>query len=109
LVPRSRAAPLTASDIGPETLHAWGAITRVTPPGRLLEEGRAFAHRLANGPTPACKAVKRIVHAWRSGGVAEADRVSVAEAPAVMLGEDFKNGVDSLKQHGLGYATFHGR
>lgn len=88
---------------------AWGAINRVTPPDRLLEEGRAFAQGLANGPTPAYKAVKRIVHAWRSGGFAEADRVSIAEAPAVMLSEDFKNGVESLKQHGLGHATFHGR
>ncbi|HEX6452646.1 MAG TPA: hypothetical protein VF060_24700, partial [Trebonia sp.] len=52
---------------------------------------------------------RRSAHAWRSGGVAEADRVSVAEAPAVMLSEDFKNGVESLKQHGLGHATFHGR
>ena len=28
---------------------------------------------------------------------------------AVMLSEDFKNGVASLKQYGLGHATFHGR
>ena len=100
---------LTAAVVPAETLHAWGAINRVTPPDRLLEEGRTFAQSLANGPTPAYKAVKRIVHAWRSGGVAEADRVSIAEAPAVMLSEDFKNGVESLKQHGLGHATFHGR
>lgn len=81
----------------------------MTPAGQLLDEGRAFAQSLASGPTPAYKAVKRIVHAWRSGAVAEADRVSIAEAPAVMLSEDFKNGVESLQQHGLGHATFHGR
>jgi hypothetical protein len=39
----------------------------------------------------------------------KAAATSVAEAPAVMLSEDFKNGVDSLKQYGLGHATFHGR
>jgi enoyl-CoA hydratase len=100
---------LTAAVVPAETLHAWGAINRVTPAGRLLDEGRAFAQDLANGPTLAYKAVKRVLHAWRSGGVAEADRVSIAEAPAVMLSEDFKNGVESLKLRGLGHATFHGR
>ena len=73
----------------------------ILPAGKVLsgpETGlpgltcRAFAQGLANGPTPAYKAIKRVLHAWRSGGVAEADRVSIAEAPAVMLSEDFKNG-----------------
>jgi enoyl-CoA hydratase len=100
---------LTAAVVPAETLHAWGAINRVTPPGQLLGEGRAFAQTLADGPTPAYKAIKRVLHAWRSGGVAEADRVGVAEAPAVMLSQDFRDGVESLKQHGLGHATFHGR
>ena len=88
----TRGAPSTASP------HPPGFSTRAAP-----------SQGLAAGPTPVCKAIKRIVHAWRSGGVHEADRISIAEAPAVMLSEDFKDGIESLKQHGLGYAIFHGR
>ena len=100
---------LTAAVVPAETLLSWGAINRVIPANRLLEEGRAFAQGLANGPTIAHKAIKQILHAWRSGGVAEADRVAVAEAPTVMLSEDLGDGVASLQQYGLGHATFHGR
>ena len=100
---------LTASVVSAEELLCWGGINRVTAPDRLLEEGRAYAQRLATGPTLAHKAVKRILHAWRAGGVAEADRVMVAEAPAVMVSNDMRDGLASLKQYGLGHATFHGR
>jgi len=100
---------LTGAVLPAETLLSWGAINRVTPADRLLADGRAFAQSLANGPTLAHKATKRILHAWRSGGIAEADRVTVAEAPAVMLSEDLRDGLTSLQRHGLGHAIFNGR
>jgi enoyl-CoA hydratase/carnithine racemase len=99
----------TAAVLPPETLLSWGAINRVLPPDQLLEEGRAFGQRLANGPPLAQKAIKQLLHAWRSGGVAAADRVNLDEGPAVMMSEDLKDGVESLEQYGLGHATFHGR
>jgi enoyl-CoA hydratase len=107
----ARAAEMvfTAAVLPPETLLSWGAINRVLPPDRLLEEGRAFGQRLANGPPLANKAIKQILHAWRSGGVAAADRVNLDEGPTVMMSEDLKDGVESLVEYGLGHATFHGR
>jgi hypothetical protein len=33
----------------------------------------------------------------------------VAEAPAVMVSNDMQDGLASLKQYGVGHATFHGR
>jgi enoyl-CoA hydratase/carnithine racemase len=108
-VGRAAEMVLTAAVVPAETLLSWGAINRVTPADRLLEDGRAFAQSLADGPTRAYKAVKRILHASRSGGVAEADKVGVAEAPAVMVSDDLRVGLASLKEHGLGHATFHGR
>jgi enoyl-CoA hydratase len=108
-VARAAEMVFTAAVLPPEILLSWGAINRVLPADRLLEEGRAFGQHLANGPTLAHKAIKQILHAWRSGGVAAADRVNLAEGPAVMMSEDLKDGIASLLQHGLGHATFHGR
>jgi hypothetical protein len=52
---------------------------------------------------------KRILHTWRSGGVAEADELTRAEGPAVILSQDLQRGVEALKRSGPGHATFVGR
>ncbi len=107
----ARAAEMvfTAAILPPETLASWGLINRVLPARSLSEEGRAFAQSLARGPTRAHAATKRMLHAWRSGGVAAADRVTHAEGPAVMLSQDLLDGITSLQRYGPGHATFHGR
>jgi enoyl-CoA hydratase/carnithine racemase len=99
----------TAAILPPETLASWGVVNRVIPTVRLAEEGRAFAQSLANGPTRAHATTKRVLHAWRSGGVAAADRVTLAEGPAVMVSQDLQDGIESLQRNGPGHATFHGR
>jgi enoyl-CoA hydratase/carnithine racemase len=92
-----------------EDLAAWGLVGRVLPEERLAAEGRAFAAHLANGPTLAHRATKRILHAWRSGGIAEADELTRAEGPAVILSQDLQRGVEALQRSGPGHATFVGR
>ena len=99
----------TAAILPPETLASWGLINQVVPADRLTGEGRTFAQSLASGPTRAHAATKRILHAWRSGGVAAADRVTHAEGPAVMLSQDLQDGIASLQRYGLGHATFNNR
>lgn len=98
---------LTATILPPETLASWGLINRVVPPDSLTGEGRAFAQSLAAGPTLAHATTKRVLHAWRSGGVAAADRVTHAEGPAVMLSHDLQDGIASLQRYGPGHATFN--
>ena len=107
----TRAAEMvfTAAILPPETLASWGVINRVTPADRLVEDGRAFGQTLANGPTKAYATTKRLLHAWRSGGVAAADRVNLADGPAVMISHDLQVGIASLKRDGPGHATFDGR
>jgi enoyl-CoA hydratase len=100
---------LTAAILPPETLAAWGLINRVVPADSLTEEGHAFVQSLATGPTRAHAATKRVLHAWRSGGVAAAHRVTHAEGPAVMLSQDLQDGVASLRRYGPGHATFNNR
>jgi enoyl-CoA hydratase/carnithine racemase len=107
----ARAAEMvfTAAILPPETLASWGLISRVVPAGGLSEEGRAFAQTLASGPTRAHAATKRMLHAWRSGGVAAADEVTHAEGPAVMLSQDLQDGIVSLQRYGPGHAKFNNR
>jgi enoyl-CoA hydratase/carnithine racemase len=107
-VGRAAEMVFTAAILSSETLASWGVINRVTPADRLAEEGRAFARSLANGPTRAHATTKRVLQAWRSGGVAAADAVTLAEGPAVMLSQDLQNGIASLVRDGPGHATFNG-
>jgi enoyl-CoA hydratase len=92
-----------------EELAAWGLVSHVTAPERLLEEGRSFAMQLAAGPTLAHQATKRILRAWRSGGVAAADQMTLSEGPRVILSNDLQNGVESLQRSGPGHAAFANR
>jgi enoyl-CoA hydratase len=107
----ARAAEMvfTGAALPPETLASWGALNRVLPANQLLEQGRTFAQALANGPTRAHRTTKRVLHAWRSGGVAAADQITQNEGPGIMLSEDLQSGLQSLVRDGLGHATFTGR
>jgi len=107
-VARAAEMVFTAAILPPETLASWGVINHVTPADSLVEQGRAFAQSLADGPTRAHTTTKRVLQAWRSGGVAAADRVTLAEGPAVMLSQDLQNGIASLRRDGPGHATFSG-
>src|SRR5215212_5281958 len=58
------------------TLERWNVVNRVVPDDQLLEKGMRFAHRLADGPTIAHGATKRIIRGFRKGGVDQADSVT---------------------------------
>jgi enoyl-CoA hydratase len=91
------------------TLERWNVVSRVLPDDELLEKGMRFAHRLASGPTRAHAATKRIVRAYREGGVDEADRVTPEVAGGLFRTEDLKRAVRSFLDEGPGKATFEGR
>jgi enoyl-CoA hydratase len=108
-VGRAAEMVFTAAILPPELLASWGLINRVVPAGSLTSEGRAFAQTLASGPTRAYAATKRMLHAWRSGGVTAADAVTHAEGPVVMRSQDVQDGLVSLQQYGPGHAVFNNR
>ncbi|HEY1238597.1 MAG TPA: enoyl-CoA hydratase/isomerase family protein [Solirubrobacterales bacterium] len=91
------------------TLERWNVVGRVVPDDALLEKGMKFAHRLADGPTIAHGATKRIIRAYRAGGVEEADRVTPGVFAELFASEDLKNAVDTFLKEGPGKATFEGR
>ena len=91
------------------TLERWNVVNRVVADDELLEKGMKFAHRLADGPTIAHGATKRIIRAFRAGGVEEADRVTPDVLAELFASEDLQNGVNTFLEEGPGKATFEGR
>jgi len=91
------------------TLERWNVVSRVVPDDQLLEKGMKFAHKLANGPTVAHGATKRIIRAYRSGGVESADEVTPDVFAELFASEDLKNAVASFLKEGPGKATFEGK
>ena len=63
-------------------------------------ETRAFAARLANGPTLAYAAGRRIVRAYLDGSVRAADKVVDEVGPTLFESADMKAGVTALLDHG---------
>ena len=91
------------------TLEQWNVVNRVVPDDQLLEKGMKFAHRLADGPTIAHGATKRIIRAYRAGGVEEADRVTPDVFAELFASEDLQKAVATFLKEGPGKATFEGR
>jgi enoyl-CoA hydratase len=111
-----RAGPARASEFvmsgglyDAATLERWNVVSRVVPDDDLLEKGMKFAHRLADGPTVAHGATKKIIRAHRAGGVNEADEVTPGVFAELFASEDLKNAVASFLEDGPGKATFEGR
>lgn len=91
------------------TLERWNVVNRVLPDAELLEKGMRFAHRLADGPTVAHAATKRIIRAYREGGVDAADEITKDQFAGLFESEDLKNAVQSFLADGPGKASFEGK
>jgi enoyl-CoA hydratase/carnithine racemase len=106
---RAAEAVLTARAYPAETMLDWGVVNRVVPSAELLAKARAFAHRLAAGPTVAHRATKRMIQIAVDEGVEAADSALPREGAIVMASEDLQNGARTLLEKGPGQATFAGR
>src|SRR4029078_4940882 len=106
---RAREFVMSAGLYDAATLERWNVVNRVVPDDELLEKGMRFASRLADGPTVAHGATKRIIRGYRAGGVEEADKVTPGVFADLFASEDLKNAVASFLKDGPGNATFEGR
>src|SRR3954454_10045736 len=106
---RAREFVMTRGMYDAATLERWSVVNRVVADDELLEKGMRFARRLAEGPTKAHAATKRIVRAYLKGGVEEADRVTPEVAGSLFETEDLQGAVKSFLAEGPGKATFKGR
>src|SRR5713101_7462502 len=70
---RAREIIYTADQYDAATFERWNIVNRVVPDEALASQTRAFAARLAKGPTLAYAAGKRIVRAYLDGSIRAAD------------------------------------
>jgi enoyl-CoA hydratase/carnithine racemase len=91
------------------TLERWNVVNRVLPDDEVHEKGMRFAQRLAEGPTLAHAATKRIIRGFRRGGVEEADSVTPDQFAELFESEDLQNAVKTFLDKGPGNATFEGK
>ncbi len=91
------------------TLERWNVVNRVVGDDDLLEKGMKFAHKLADGPTIAHGATKRIVRGYLTGGIDGADEITPSQFGGLFASEDLQGAVKSFLENGPGKATFNGR
>jgi enoyl-CoA hydratase/carnithine racemase len=92
-----------------ETLERWSVVNRVLPDDGFADAARSFAQELADGPTRAHAATKKVLSHFASGGVASADEHVTSIAAALYDTEDLPNAVRSFLSEGPGKARFSGR
>jgi enoyl-CoA hydratase len=106
---RARELVMSAGLYDAATLERWNVVSRVLPDDELTEKSLGFARRLAEGPTQAHAATKRIVRAFLEEGVRGADdRVATIGAPLFGT-HDLQRAVRSFLAEGPGKAAFEGR
>ncbi|HWD64384.1 MAG TPA: enoyl-CoA hydratase/isomerase family protein [Solirubrobacteraceae bacterium] len=106
---RARELVMTGERYSAQTLETWNVVNRVLPDEDFDQQCRAFAGALAQGPTLAHTATKRVVQAFREGGVSLADERVAAVAGELFDTEDLRGAVRSFLAEGPGKAAFSGR
>jgi enoyl-CoA hydratase/carnithine racemase len=106
---RAREFVMTADLYDAETLQSWGVVNRVLPKDGFDTSARAYARRLADGPTRAHAVTKEILRAYLDGGTALADRFVPLSVGGLYATEDLANAVQTFLADGPGKATFTGR
>jgi enoyl-CoA hydratase/carnithine racemase len=90
-------------------LERWNVVNRVLPDEGFADAARAYAHRVAAGPTLAHAATKRLVGTAVRDGVRVADDITPAVSGPLFGTDDLCAAVDSFLREGPGKATYTGR
>ena len=106
---RAREFVMTGGLFPASTMEHWNVVNRVVGDDEIHEKGMRFAQRLADGPTKAHAATKRIVRGFLEGGVDGADEITPEVSGGLFDTEDLQSAVRSFLKDGPGKATFEGR
>jgi enoyl-CoA hydratase/carnithine racemase len=90
-------------------LERWDVVNRVLPDEGFAEAARAYAHRVAAGPTLAHAATKRLVTTAVRHGVRAADEITPQVSGPLFGTADLRGAVASFLDEGPGKATYRGR
>jgi enoyl-CoA hydratase/carnithine racemase len=91
------------------TLKEWGVVNRVSAPDAFEASSRAFAEKVANGPTRAHAATKRLIWEQKEHGARAADGIVAEVSGPLFDTADLQNAVKSFLADGPGKATYEGR
>jgi enoyl-CoA hydratase/carnithine racemase len=91
------------------TLERWGLINLVVADDQLDAVALSVAQELANGPTVAHAATKRLVSIALNEGLAAADKAMFEEQKPIWASSDLKTGLDSFFKNGAGLAAYEGK
>ncbi|WP_410662100.1 enoyl-CoA hydratase/isomerase family protein [Amycolatopsis sp. lyj-84] len=108
-VGRAKEFVMTGATYDATTLERWNVVNRVLPADGFEEAVRAFTNDLAQGPTRAHAATKKVLEHYEHGGVAEANEHITTIAAGLFDTEDLRGAVKSFLADGPGKATFTGR
>ncbi|HEY0402922.1 MAG TPA: enoyl-CoA hydratase/isomerase family protein [Blastococcus sp.] len=92
-----------------DVLERWNVVNRVLPDDGFAEAARAYAHRVAAGPTVAHAVTKRLVAASVRDGARAADALVPEVSGALFATADLRGAVASFLSDGPGKATYSGR
>jgi enoyl-CoA hydratase/carnithine racemase len=106
---RARELIYTGEAYEAAVLERWNVVNRVLPDEGFAEAARAFARKLADGPTRAHAATKTVVRTQVGGGTRAADEITPLVSGALFATQDLQNAVASFLRDGPGKATFEGR
>lgn len=106
---RAREFVMSAGLYDAAVLERWNVVSRVLSDGELAEQSLRFARRLADGPTQAHAATKRMVRAFLEAGVRGADDRAPSIGAPLFGTRDLQRAVRSFLEEGPGKATFEGR
>jgi enoyl-CoA hydratase/carnithine racemase len=106
---RARELIFTGERYPAAVLERWNVVNRVLPDDGFAEAARAYAHRVAAGPTVAHAATKRLVATSVRDGARAADAL-VPEVSGSLFGTaDLRGAIASFLADGPGKATYTGR
>ena len=90
------------------TLERWNVINWTVQDESLDDATMVIAQELAHGPTVAHAACKKLVAIAVDQGIAAADEAMIEIQQAVFRSADFRTGVQSYREKGIGMAQFEG-
>ncbi|MGZ4659470.1 MAG: enoyl-CoA hydratase/isomerase family protein [Blastococcus sp.] len=106
---RARELIFTGERYPAAVLERWNVVNRVLPDEGFAEAARAYARRVAAGPTVAHAATKQLVATAVRHGARAADALVPEVSGALFATEDLRGAVASFLTDGPGKATYSGR
>jgi enoyl-CoA hydratase/carnithine racemase len=106
---RARELVFTGEHYPAAVLERWNVVNRVLPDEGFADAARAYAHRVAAGPTVAHAATKQLVAAAVRDGARAADVLVPEVSGPLFATDDLRGAVASFLADGPGKATYTGR